>query len=149
MAKVPTAAVLGVDIDLQAAACARRNRVPTAVADLAGPLRSYGGFDVVTAVPPYVPTGELRLLPSDVRRYEPRLALDGGGDGLDIVRRVIEAAAVLLGPGGWLLIEIGGDQDGAATPALAASGFDLVTPWWDEEGDLRGIASRASGRAAR
>ena len=92
---VPTAAVIGVDVDVRAAACARRNGVPTAVADVAEPLRSHEGFDLVTAVAPYVPTGELRLLPADVQRYEPRLALDGGADGLDLVRRVIAAATRL------------------------------------------------------
>jgi release factor glutamine methyltransferase len=145
MAQVPTAAVIGIDIDVRAAACAWRNGVPTAVADLAVPLRRHEGFDVVTAVAPYVPTGELRLLPADVQRYEPRLALDGGADGLDIVRRVIAAARRLLRPGGWLLIEIGGDQDEALAPTLAATGFDLVTSWWDDDGDLRGVASRARG----
>ena len=76
------------------------------------PLRP-GAFDLVTAVAPYVPTGALRLLPADVQRYEPRRALDGGTDGLDLVRRVVEAAARLLRPGGWLLVEVGGDQDAA------------------------------------
>jgi release factor glutamine methyltransferase len=145
MAQVPTAAVIGIDVDVRAAACAWRNGVPTAVADLAVPLRRHEGFDVVTAVAPYVPTGELRLLPADVQRYEPRLALDGGADGLDLVRRVIAAARRLLRPGGWLLIEIGGDQDEALAPTLAATGFDLVTSWWDDDGDLRGVASRARG----
>ena len=145
MARVPTAAVIGIDVDVRAAACARRNGVPTAVADLAEPLRSHEGFDLVTAVAPYVPTGELRLLPVDVQRYEPRLALDGGADGLDLVRRVIAAAGRLLRPGGWLLIEAGSDQDEALAPTLAATAFDLVTPWLDDDGDLRGIASRATG----
>lgn len=145
MRQVPTAAVIGIDVDVRAAACAWRNGVPTAVADLAVPLRRHEGFDVVTAVAPYVPTGELRLLPADVQRYEPRLALDGGADGLDLVRRVIAAARRLLRPGGWLLIEIGGDQDEALAPTLAATGFDLVTSWWDDDGDLRGVASRARG----
>lgn len=143
-AQVPTATVVGIDVDLQAAACARRNGVPTAVADLATPLRCREGFDVVTAVAPYVPTGELRLLPADVQRYEPRLALDGGADGLDLVRRVIAAAGRLLRSGGWLLVEVGGDQDEALAHTLTASGFDLVVPWWDDDGDLRGIASRAT-----
>ncbi|MPY94031.1 MAG: hypothetical protein GEV08_13500 [Acidimicrobiia bacterium] len=143
MAQVPTATVIGIDVDVRAAACARRNGVPTAVADLDGPLRPHEGFDIVTAVAPYVPTGELRLLPTDVQRYEPRLALDGGADGLDLVHRVIAAAGRLLRPGGRLLLELGGDQDEALVPALAATGFDLVTPWWDEDGDLRGIAARA------
>jgi release factor glutamine methyltransferase len=144
-ARVPTAAVIGIDVDVRAAACARRNGVPTAVADLAAPLHGHEGFDLVTAVAPYVPTGELRLLPADVQRYEPRLALDGGADGLDLVRRVIPAARRLLRPGGWLLIEAGGDQDEALALTLAAAGFDLVTPWCDDDGDLRGIASRTRG----
>lgn len=148
MAQVPTAAVIGVDVDQRAAACARRNGVPTVVGDLAAPLSSHEGFDLVTAVPPYVPTSAIRLLPADVRRYEPRAALDGGVDGLDLVRRVVAAARRLLRPGGWLLIEVGGDQDEALAPTLAATGFDLVAPWWDNDGDLRGIASQAtrSGR---
>ncbi len=145
MTQVPTASVIGVDLDPRSAACARRNGVPVAVADLAEPLRSSDGVDVVTAVAPYVPTGHLRLLPSDVQRYEPRLALDGGADGLDLVRRVISAAGRLLRPGGWLLIEVGGDQDEALAPTLAAAGFDQVAPWWDDDGDLRGIAGRATG----
>jgi release factor glutamine methyltransferase len=150
MAQVPTATVIGIDIDVRAAACARRNGVPTAVADLAAPLRRGEGFDVVTAVAPYVPTGELRLLAADVQRFEPRLALDGGADGLDLVRRVVSAAGQLLRPGGWLLIEVGGDQDEALAPTLAANGFGLVTPWWDDDGDLRGIAtSRRAGDGRR
>jgi release factor glutamine methyltransferase len=144
IAHVPTATVIGVDIDQRAAACARRNGVPTVVGDLDAPLRGHDGFDLVTAVAPYVPTPAIRLLPADVRHYEPRAALDGGIDGLDIVRRVVASARRLLRPGGWLLIEVGGDQDEALVPMLAGAGFDLVSPWCDTDGDLRGIASRAS-----
>ncbi len=118
----------------------------TLVADLDAPLRCQERFDVVTAVAPYVPTVELRVLPADVQRYEPRVALDGGADGLQLVRRVIAAAATLLRPGGWLLLELGGDQDRALAPTFAASGFDLVTPWCDDDGDLRGTAARATDR---
>jgi methylase of polypeptide subunit release factors len=112
-------------------------------------VRSHEGFDVVTAVAPYVPTGELRLLPPDVQRYEPRLAFDGGDDGLGLIRRIIAAARRLLRTVGWLLIEVDGDQDGALAPTFPAAGFDLVTPWWDDDGDRRGIASRASVSANR
>ncbi len=141
---VPTATVIGVDVDPRAAACARRNGVPTLVGDLAAPIRA-GAFDVVTAVAPYVPTDAIRLLPADVQRYEPRVALDGGDDGLDLVRRVITAAHRLLRPGGWLVTEIGGEQFEDLQPTLADSGFDLVTPWYDDEGDLRGISVSHSG----
>jgi len=115
------------------------------VGDLAAPLRARAGFDVVTAVAPYVPTADLRLLPADVQRHEPRLALDGGDDGLDLVRRVVADAGQLLRPGGWLLIEVGGDQDRALAVTLAATGFDIANPWWDDDGDLRGLASQATG----
>jgi release factor glutamine methyltransferase len=141
-AQVPTATVIGIDIDVRAALCARRNGVPTAVGDLAEPLRRDHRFDLVTAVAPYVPAGELRLLPSDVQRYEPRLALDGGADGLDLVRRIVAASQRLLRPGGWLLVELGGEQGETLSRALEAAGFDRITPWRDSDGDLRGVASQ-------
>jgi release factor glutamine methyltransferase len=144
MAEAPAAAVVGIDIDIRAVMCARRNGVPAVLADLDQSLCSKA-FDLVTAVAPYVPTGQLRLLPVDVQRYEPRLALDGGDDGLDLVRRIVVSAARLLRPGGWLLTELGGQQDRALSPTLAASGFDPATPWFDEDGDLRGIAAQATG----
>jgi release factor glutamine methyltransferase len=143
-ATVSSAAVVGVDLDPHAAACARANGVPTLASDLDAALRAPRRVDVVTAVAPYVPTAMVRLLPSDVQRYEPRTALDGGADGLDVVRRVITAASRLLRPSGWLLTEVGGDQDAALAAALADAGFDDFTPWHDDDGDLRGVASRFS-----
>jgi release factor glutamine methyltransferase len=141
-ASVPGAAVVGVDVDPRAVACARRNLVPAVVGDLADPPLRPGAFDMVTAVAPYVPTDALALLPADVQRYEPRRALDGGADGLDLVRRVVATAAALLRPGGRLLLELGGDQDAALAPSLAAAGFEPAEPWHDEDGDLRGLAAR-------
>jgi release factor glutamine methyltransferase len=146
LAEVPTASVVGVDLDPQAVACAVSNGVRAVVGDIDLPLGPSGSFDVVTSVPPYVPTDELRLLPADVQRYEPRAALDGGVDGLDVARRIVSAAARLLAPGGWLLLEIGGDQDQALAPELAASGFGDIESWRDEDGDLRGVAARALSR---
>lgn len=144
-AAVPTAAVVGTDLDPVAAACARRNGVPALVADLAGPLAGDGTWDVVTAVSPYVPTGEVAFLPRDVQRHEPRPALDGGPDGLAVARRVVAAAARLLRPGGRLLLELGGHQDRALTVDLAAAGFSEAEPWHDDDGDLRGLAARRTG----
>ena len=100
---------------------------------------------MVTAVAPYVPTGELRLLPADVQRYEPERALDGGDDGLRLVRRVVAAAARLLRAGGWLLVELGGRQDLALLPTLDAHGFEAVRTWTDEDGDLRGLEAQLVG----
>lgn len=143
-AEVPTATVLGTDLDMKSAACARHNGVPSVVADLAEPPCGNQQYDVVTAVPPYVPTGDLQYLPADVQRYEPRLALDGGADGLDLARKVVASAADLLRPGGWLLMEVGGAHDEVLAPTLATHAFHHVIPWHDEDGDLRGLAARAT-----
>jgi release factor glutamine methyltransferase len=140
-AEVSAAIVIGVDVDPVAVACARRNGVPTVRGDLDGPLRS-APFDVVTAVAPYVPTRDIRTLPADVQRYEPRLALDGGDDGLDVVRKIVRGAAHLLRPGGWLLTEVGGRQDQVLEPDLSAAGFSFVEVWADDDGELRGLAAR-------
>ncbi len=83
-------------------------------------------------------------MPADVQRYEPRGALDGGADGLDVARRVVAAASRLLARGGWLLIELGGNQDEGLAPDLAAAGFRTVEAWHDEDGDLRGLAAQRS-----
>lgn len=138
LAAAPHAAVIAVDSDLPAAICARRNGVAAVVGDLGTPL-ARRSFDVVTAVAPYVPSSEIRFLPADVQRYEPRRALDGGPDGLDVVRRVVAAAAELLRPGGWLLTEIGGDQDRQLAATLHACGFGAAATWCDEDSDLRGL----------
>lgn len=140
----PSATVIGVDVDGRAAACARRNGVPAVAGDLAEPLHAAGVIDVVTAVAPYVPVDELHHLPRDVRLFEPRPALDGGADGLDVVRRVIVAAHRLLRPGGSLIVELGGDQDSILARHLAEHGFIEPQPWYDEDGDLRGLACRAA-----
>lgn len=137
--------VVAVDIDRAAVECARRNHRLVVQGDLGAALRS-GVFDVVTAVTPYVPKGEFAFLPADVRRFEPRLALDGGEDGLEVMRRVVGCAARLLRPGGWLLVEMGGEQDVALAPLLVASSFGEVTTWHDEDGDLRGLAARLRRR---
>jgi release factor glutamine methyltransferase len=140
-ASVPSAAVLGVDCHRASAVCARRNGVPVMVADLDEALGIDRSFDLVTAVAPYVPSDEIRLLPADVQRYESRVALDGGPDGLDLVRRVIDVGRRRLRPGGWLMIEVGGDQDDRLRPVLAPA-FEMITCWADEDDDLRGMAAR-------
>jgi release factor glutamine methyltransferase len=141
-AVVPTATVVGTDLDPAATGCARRNGVTAVVGDLAAPIRRGRGWDLVTAVAPYVPSDAIRFLPADVRDHEPIVALDGGADGLDLVRRVITAAARLLRPGGWLVVELGGAQDTQLAPTLTDVAFGSATRWHDADGDLRGLAAR-------
>lgn len=142
-ASVAGSRVVGVDIDAEAVACARANGVVVARGHL-GACLAGGRFDVVTCVAPYVPTEAMALLPGDVRRFEPRRALHGGADGLDLVRHVVAEAARLLRPGGVLLLELGGEQDRVLGPTLAEHGFGEVAAWRDEDGDLRGLRARRS-----
>jgi release factor glutamine methyltransferase len=99
------------DADPAAVRCARRNvrgvggRVYEGDLDQPLPSGLRGRVDVLVANPPYVPTAELALMPAEARLYEPRPALDGGPDGLDIARRVCELAPGWLAPGGRLLVE--------------------------------------------
>ncbi len=140
-ARRPDATVVATDLDPGAARCARANGVPALVTDLDAAMADRT-VDLVTAVAPYVPTDALRVLPADVTRHEPRRALDGGDDGLDVLRRLVHGAARVLRPGGWLLVEAGGEQDRGLAPALSGAGFATADPWRDEDGDLRGVAAR-------
>lgn len=83
-------------------------------------------FDLVTANPPYIPAGELAGLPVDVRDFEPRLALDGGADGLDLVRDIVRQAPLHLTPGGLLALEIAFDQGPRTAELLRAQGYTGV-----------------------
>jgi release factor glutamine methyltransferase len=87
------------------------------------PARLRGRVTVLTANVPYVPTGEIEFLPPEARSHEPRVALDGGQDGLDVLRRVAAAAPGWLAPGGHLLIEVSGRQVPRAAAAFTSSGL--------------------------
>ncbi len=137
----PRATIVAVDIDCTAVRAARSNGVAVVLGDLGAPLRG-GSLDVVTVVAPYVPTTALGLLPADVRRYEPRHALDGGPDGLRVLRRAVADGARILRPGGWFLCELGAGQDARVEALLDQVGFAPPTAWSDEEGDLRGLVAR-------
>lgn len=80
-------------------------------------------LDAVVANLPYIPTCDCDALPVHIRDHEPRTALDGGVDGLDIIRRLARQAAEILKPGGWIFLEIGHDQAGRVVEILQACGF--------------------------
>jgi release factor glutamine methyltransferase len=116
------------DIDAAAVACARRNIPPGGQVyqgDLYEPLPAAlrDRVDILAANVPYIPTGEIELLPAEARDHEPRTALDGGGDGLDVLRRVAAAAPSWLAPGGHLLAETSERQAPQAVEALTGSGL--------------------------
>ena len=140
----PLARVVASEIDPLAVACARANGVEVFEGDMAAslPAALVGRVDVVTAVVPYVPTGELRLLPRDVIAFEPRHALDGGEDGVRFLQSAVREAAALLRPSGSLLLELGGDEAELLGPALADHGYSDVELLLDKDRELRGLVGR-------
>jgi release factor glutamine methyltransferase len=126
------ATVLGIelhaaDVDPAAVRCARRNvtavggQVYEGDLDAPLPLALLGRVDVLVANAPYVPTEAVGLMPPEARLYEPRVALDGGADGLDVQHRVAAAAPRWLAPGGHLLIETSERQAPHTTAAITAA----------------------------
>lgn len=144
-ARRPAATVIATDIDADAVACARANGVHALLGDLDAPLPTalHGAVDVMTAVVPYVPADELIFLPRDVVAFEPRRALDGGQDGMEVLSTVVERSARWLRPGGWLLVEVGGRQAEAVIAAMDTAGLGECTTLNDEEGDDRAVAGRS------
>ncbi len=129
----PTAFVVGSDVSDGALAVARDNALRLGaynVALRAGALYEAVDpscrFDLVTANPPYVPSREIASLQADVRDFEPRVALDGGTDGLAILRDVVSGAPARLAPGGVLAVEVGAGQAGAVVELVTAAGFSRV-----------------------
>jgi release factor glutamine methyltransferase len=132
----PTSSFVGADVSADALAVARDNALRLGAYNVAwrqgdlfdaAPLPAR--FDLVTANPPYIAAGEIASLMADVRDHEPRLALDGGDDGLALLRRVVAAApARLARPGGVLAVEVGAGQAPAVALLFAQAGFaDIET----------------------
>jgi len=129
-AAVEGAEVHAADIDPAAVRCARQNLPGGRVyqGDLYAPLPAglHGRIAILAANVPYVPSEEIGFLPPEARAHEPRAALDGGADGLDVLRRVAAGAAGHAGwlaPGGYLLSETSERQASRAEAALAAAGL--------------------------
>ncbi|MDP9117682.1 MAG: putative protein N(5)-glutamine methyltransferase [Actinomycetota bacterium] len=118
-----------VDVDPAATACARRNLADSGTVhtgDLYRPLPAmlHRSVDVLIANAPYVPSGEIRLLPPEARDHEARVALDGGTDGLDILRRVIAQAPRWLADGASMIVETSAHQAPDLIRAMARSGLN-------------------------
>jgi release factor glutamine methyltransferase len=137
----PAARIAATDTDARAVACARANGVESFLGDLfdAVPAAMRGVTDVVVAVVPYVPSPALHLLPRDTLAFEDPSHYDGGPDGTDLLRRVVEGAPGFLRRGGALLLEVGGDQVELLGPVLEGLGYAALESWTDEDGDRRGL----------
>lgn len=142
----------GTDLSTDALDVARENAAAHGVADrvrffhgdLLEPLRSRTApLDALVSNPPYIPSSQLPDLQPEVRDHEPRAALDGGADGLRLIRALIGGAPGLLRPGGWLLLEVGAGQAGAVTALLEDhAAFEAVSCRRDLAGIERVVAAR-------
>lgn len=141
----PRLAVTSTDVSDAALTVARQNATALGAdvtfvhADL---FPDGGPWDLIVSNPPYVPERDRSDLMSDVRDHEPALALFGGEDGLDVVRRLVTGVASRLRTGGVLCIEVGAGQQTAVTALLLAAGFGNVE--WRH--DLQGIPRIVSAR---
>lgn len=136
------------DLDPTAVACARHNLPPDRVheGDLfdALPADLRGRVDVLMVNAPYVPTDEIDQMPAEARDHEHRMSLDGGGDGLDVHRRVACAAGEWLAPGGLLMIEVAPMQVDTATAFMSAAGLEPAVAE-DPERDATAVIGCARG----
>jgi release factor glutamine methyltransferase len=128
----PTWRVYATDISEAALAVARTNahklgasRVAFRNCDLFTGVEGFGvaAFDLILANPPYIPSAEIETLDEDVRKFEPRLALDGGADGLDYYRRIAIAAPRFLRAGAHLVLEVGAGEAPDVANLLQCAGF--------------------------
>jgi release factor glutamine methyltransferase len=146
---LPRLRVLAVERFIPALAVAASNvrklglsrQVKLLAGDLLTPFRPCR-LDLVIANPPYVPTSVVASLSPEVAAFEPRQALDGGPDGMAVIRRLIAGAPAVLRPRGFLMMEIGEDQGGPLASLLAAEGFGGIEARRDLAGRERYIAGR-------
>jgi len=143
----PEAVVAGCDVSADALALAKANRERLGLADRVELLESdllaalAGPFDAVVANLPYIPSGEVPGLSREVR-CDPLSALDGGADGLDLVRRLVAESGAKMAPGGLLALEIGIGQGALVAEVLAANNWRDIAVERDYQGAERFVFAR-------
>lgn len=158
--ELPQARIYATDCSPEALAIARENacslgfaqRILFLEGDLYEPLPEAlaGEIDLLISNPPYIPSDEIERLPPEVRLYEPRMALDGGPDGLEIHRRILASAGRFLRPGGLLALEIGADQGKAVVQLLEREKlYDAVEVVRDYAGHDRVVLARRADARCR
>ncbi len=156
LAELPDARAVASDLAEEAIVTARANARANGVGDRVifvagsqGSMLAPGAFDAVLSNPPYIETADIDALDAEVRLHDPRLALDGGADGLDAYREIATQAIVALKPGGFLAVEIGWRQGAAVSALFAAVGLQGVSVVPDlAERDRVVVATRPRDTAA-
>lgn len=149
--RVKDARVTLADVSQEALAVARKNavnqklsgRVSCVIADaMTEPAPFLGKFDMIVSNPPYVTRREMLELPDSVRRYEPRMALYGGLDGLDFYRAIADKYRIALRPGGYLCFEFGEGQGDAVCEILQNNGYTILERTRDYNERERAVIAR-------
>ena len=139
------------DVSQGALRVARRNimdqklatRVKCLPIDVLKPAQDFlGTFDLIVSNPPYIPTETWKTLDPSVRDYEPRLALDGGDDGLDFYRAILENFTPALQPGGWICFEFGIGQENDVCSLLLRHGYEITELRKDSAEITRAVLAR-------
>jgi release factor glutamine methyltransferase len=145
--QVPDVRLWASDVDPVAVRCARLNlasfnaQVSAGDVDDAIPNDLRHRVDIVVANVPYVPSADMEYLPAEARLHEPRVALDGGVDGLDVLRRVARRCGEWLGPHGWFFTECTPDQANAASAVLRSAGL-VATATVDDDVEVAIVAGQ-------
>ena len=149
LSELPDAHGVGTDLSRDALQTAHSNALRLGLADRAAFIAcDYAtdlsdSFHLIVSNPPYVRSADIAGLASEVRDHDPRLALDGGADGLDAYRALVPQAERLLLPGGILAVEVGDGQSADVERLLTAAGLTLAGP---PKADLAGIRRAVAGR---
>jgi release factor glutamine methyltransferase len=149
LSELPNATGVGTDISAEALEVARANaerhglsaRCTFIACGMAHGVA--GPFDVILSNPPYIAGGDIASLPAEVRDYDPRLALNGGNDGLDFYRAIAVDALRLLAPDGRLIVELGAGQEAAVNALFTKAGLAAGTSRKDLAGTARALSATA------
>ena len=151
LSELPNAFAVGTDISAAALAVARDNasrlgvnRAAYVVCDMTSALS--GPFDLIVSNPPYIATGDLDRLAPEVRMFDPRVALDGGADGLHWYRVLAATAAAILARQGALVVELGQNQAEPVAGLIAAAGLAPMAPQPDLNGVPRALIAENARR---
>lgn len=129
---LPNAKVTATDISKEALEIAKKNNkhlsasVSFVQGNLFEPIKNCK-FDIIVSNPPYIPTGEINKLDPTVKDFEPKMALDGGADGLEIIRKIVGSAKSYLNQGGCLALEIGFGQAAEVSKFFKYAGFQDIS----------------------
>jgi release factor glutamine methyltransferase len=154
LSELPNAFGVGTDTSFGALGVARDNaqrlqfaRAAFVGCDMGAALA--GPYDLIVANPPYIASGDIAALASDVRDYDPRSALDGGADGLDCYRAIAATVPALLKPAGAVVVELGAGQVQAVTALFSAAELEPSPPRADLSGVPRALVARAATKKPR